>query len=64
MVVEEFDLTDTSVEQECFGWVYKAKVFDSSEMDCTCVCVWCVCVGGGMWVCMYMCVHVDSTKIR
>ena len=50
MVVEEFDLTDTSVEQECFGWLYKAKVFDSSELDCTCVCVWCMCVwrGGDM----------------
>ena len=57
-VVEEFDMTDTSVEQECFGGVYKAKVFDSSELGCACVyvcvcvceCILCVCVccGGGV----------------
>ncbi|BFY99847.1 hypothetical protein BsWGS_02887 [Bradybaena similaris] len=30
-VVEEFDLNDGSVEQECFGGTYKAKVYDSSN---------------------------------
>ena len=30
-VVEEFEMTDATVEQECFGGVYKAKVFDSSK---------------------------------
>lgn len=30
-IVEEFDMTDVTVEQECFGGTYKAKVFDSSK---------------------------------
>lgn len=30
-IVEEFDMTDSTVEQECFGGMYRAKVFDSSE---------------------------------
>lgn len=30
-VVEEFDMTDVTVEQECFGGMYKAKVFDSTS---------------------------------
>ena len=38
MVVEEFDMSDTSVKQKCLSRVYKPKVFDSSELDCACVC--------------------------
>ncbi|XP_035828590.1 LOW QUALITY PROTEIN: ubiquitin carboxyl-terminal hydrolase 24 [Aplysia californica] len=30
-VVEEFDMNDMTVEQECFGGSYKAKVYDSSS---------------------------------
>ncbi|CAL1529935.1 unnamed protein product [Lymnaea stagnalis] len=30
-VVEEFDMNDVTVEQECFGGTYKAKVYDSSN---------------------------------
>ncbi|XP_070196439.1 ubiquitin carboxyl-terminal hydrolase 24-like isoform X2 [Littorina saxatilis] len=30
-IVEEFHMNDTTVEQECFGGVYKAKVFDSTS---------------------------------
>ena len=30
-VVEEFDMNDQTVEQECFGGTYKAKVYDSSS---------------------------------
>ncbi|KAH9492249.1 Ubiquitin carboxyl-terminal hydrolase 24 [Bulinus truncatus] len=30
-LVEEFDLNDVTVEQECFGGTYKAKVYDSSN---------------------------------
>ncbi|XP_059140581.1 ubiquitin carboxyl-terminal hydrolase 24-like isoform X2 [Physella acuta] len=30
-VVEEFDMNDVTVEEECFGGTYKAKVYDSSN---------------------------------
>ena len=30
-VVEEFDMSDTTVEAECFGGTYKAKVYDNGE---------------------------------
>ncbi|GFO40772.1 ubiquitin carboxyl-terminal hydrolase 24, partial [Plakobranchus ocellatus] len=30
-VVEEFDMNDQTVEQECFGGSYRAKVYDSSN---------------------------------
>ena len=29
-VIEEFDLTDATLETECFGGSYKAKVFETS----------------------------------
>ena len=29
--VEEFDMNDATVEQECFGGTYKAKVYDSCK---------------------------------
>ena len=30
-MVEEFDMSDTTVEAECFGGTYKAKVYDNGE---------------------------------
>ena len=35
-VIEEFDLTDTTIETECFGGNYKAKVFENSECGYNC----------------------------
>jgi len=29
--VEEFEMTEESLESECFGGKYKAKVFDNSK---------------------------------
>ena len=34
-VVEEFEMSDTTVEAECFGGTYKAKVYDNGELKCT-----------------------------
>ena len=30
-VVEEFEMSDTTLEAECFGGTYKAKVYDNSK---------------------------------
>ena len=32
-LVEEFDMNDQTVEQECFGGAYRAKVYDSSKFS-------------------------------
>ena len=32
--VEEFEMTEESLETECFGGKYKAKVFDNGECYC------------------------------
>ena len=32
-MVEEFDMSDTTVEAECFGGTYKAKVYDNGEYE-------------------------------
>lgn len=31
-VVEEFEMTDATLEAECFGGKYKAKVYDSCKL--------------------------------
>lgn len=31
--VEEFDMNDTTLEAECFGGTYKAKSYDTSNVD-------------------------------
>ena len=31
-VVEEFEMTDSSVEAECFGGTYKAKVYEQCKL--------------------------------
>ena len=30
-IVEEFEMSETALEAECFGGKYKAKVFDNSK---------------------------------
>ena len=30
-IVEEFEMSDTAIEAECFGGTYKAKVYDNSK---------------------------------
>ena len=31
--IEEFDMNDTTIEAECFGGSYRAKVYDQCEWD-------------------------------
>lgn len=30
-IVEEFEMSDSTLEAECFGGTYKAKVYDNSK---------------------------------
>ena len=32
-IVEEFDMNDESLEQECFGGTYKATVYDTGKLS-------------------------------
>lgn len=62
-IVEEFEMTDATLEAECFGGKYKAKVYDSCKLHhvqvnslrhffgfcCTYVCI-SLCAGMFEWV--------------
>ena len=60
-MVEEFEMSEESMEAECFGGVYKSAASECSGMCvCVCVCV-CVCEGVGVGVQVWVCRCVSAS---